>query len=109
MIGCDFHLRSSEVMSHRLNVRVAGGTDIPQLVELDLVARRDERRRAFIKHAIDAGQCWVAGEADDPVQLLGYGVLNQSFFDQNFVALVVVREVARRRGVATTIMNALEA
>jgi GNAT superfamily N-acetyltransferase len=35
-------------------------------------------------------------------------VLNDTFFDQPFIALVVVKESARRRGIAAAIMRALE-
>jgi hypothetical protein len=39
--------------------------------------------------------------------LIGYGVLNQSFFENDFAPLIV-KVSARRHGVATAIMTALE-
>jgi len=39
---------------------------------------------------------------------MGYGVLNQSFFEHDFIPLIVVKASARRRGVATAIMRMLE-
>lgn len=94
--------------THRVNIRVAVSNDIGSLIELDLIAHRDLQRRAFIESAIAYAQCWVATETDDETSILGYGVLNQTFFEQNFVPLLVVRETDRRTGVATAILRKLE-
>ncbi|MFD1026338.1 GNAT family N-acetyltransferase [Paraburkholderia sabiae] len=61
------------------------------------------------KAAPYANQCWVACESRSPSLPLGYGTLNRSFLDRAFIALVVVRKDARREGVATAIMELLEA
>ncbi|MCX4165706.1 MULTISPECIES: N-acetyltransferase [Paraburkholderia] len=96
-------------MSYHLNIRVADGAEIAQLAQLDPIALRDEKRKAFIGKAVEMGHCWIATDAHDQRSLLGYGILNHSFFEQNFIALVVVKENARRQGVATAIIKALEA
>ncbi|WP_268877166.1 GNAT family N-acetyltransferase [Paraburkholderia acidicola] len=62
-----------------------------------------------MEQAIMAGHCWIATGVDDQALLLGYGILNHSFFEQNSIALVVVKENVRRRGVATALIKALEA
>jgi hypothetical protein len=40
----------------------------------------------FIEFATASAQCWVATEKDDETSTLGYGVLNQTFFEQNLLA-----------------------
>jgi len=95
-------------MSPQTQVRIAQSGDIDSIVELDPIARQEQGRRIFIAHAVAAGQCWAATQAEDASALIGYGVLNHSFFEHDFIALVVVKHSARRRGVATAILRTLE-
>lgn len=95
-------------MTPTSNVRLALSSDLPTLIDLDAIARREPRRREFIAQAIAAGQCWVAVDARDTSILLGYGVLNDSFFEQAFIPLIVVKDSERRRGVGSAILRALE-
>lgn len=95
-------------MTAQSNVRLAVSSDLDSLIELDAIARREARRREFIAQAVSAGQCWVAVEPRDASMLLGYGVLNDSFFEQAFIPLIVVRDSARRRGIGSAILLALE-
>jgi hypothetical protein len=89
---------------HRVNIRLATSRDIASLIELDLIAQRAFNRAAFIEHAVTAAQCWIATTAGDDSSAVGYGVLNQTFFEQNFVPLIVVGEGARRMGIGITIL-----
>jgi len=86
-------------------VRLAEESDLDALFGLDAIARREPERRLFIADSVHAGQCWVAHDASE---LLGYGVLNHSFFGQAFIPLAVVKDSARRRGVGAAILSALE-
>ncbi|WP_454674069.1 N-acetyltransferase family protein [Achromobacter pestifer] len=95
-------------MFSQINVRPASREDIDSIIELDPIATQEVGRRVFIVNAVAAGQCWVAVEAENASALIGYGVKNKSFFENNFVALIVVKVSARRRGVATAIMTTLE-
>ncbi|MDH0288488.1 GNAT family N-acetyltransferase [Pseudomonas sp. GD04087] len=95
-------------MTAQSNVRLAVSSDLDSLIELDAIAGLEARRLEFIAQAISAGQCWVAVEPRDASMLLGYGVLNDSFFEQAFIPLIVVRDSARRRGVGSAILLALE-
>ncbi|CAB3731052.1 GNAT family N-acetyltransferase [Achromobacter kerstersii] len=90
------------------NVRPASREDIDSIIELDPVAKQERGRRMFITKAVAAGQCWAAVEPADASAVIGYGVLNQSFFEHDFIPLIVVKASARRRGVATAIMRTLE-
>ncbi|WP_419343282.1 GNAT family N-acetyltransferase [Achromobacter sp. PD1] len=95
-------------MSSQTQVRIAQSVDIDSIVELDPIARREPGRRTFIARALAAGQCWAATAAEDASALVGYGVLDRSFFGHDFIPLIVVKRSARRRGVATAIMRTLE-
>ncbi|WP_371227090.1 N-acetyltransferase family protein [Pseudomonas sp. QE6] len=90
------------------SVRLAQGDDLDALFELDAIARREAGRRTYIARAVASGQCWVAADASDATVLMGYGVLNDSFFEQPFIPLVVVRDSARRHGVGSAILRVLE-
>lgn len=95
-------------MATQPHIRPARDGDIDALCALDPIARLEQGRRHFIASAVAAGQCWVATEADDTSALLGYGVINDAFFEQDFIPLLVVRESARRRGIATALIGVLE-
>ncbi|WP_236234036.1 GNAT family N-acetyltransferase [Pseudomonas tohonis] len=95
-------------MANRPHIRTALDGDIAALCALDPIACLEQGRRHFIATAVAAGQCWVATEADDASALLGYGVINDAFFEQDFIPLLVVRESARRRGIASALIGALE-
>jgi GNAT superfamily N-acetyltransferase len=93
--------------AYRVNMCLAASRDIASLIELDLIAQRDVNRAAFIEHAVTAAKCWIATKAGDDSSVAGYGVLNQTFFEQNFVPLIVVGEGARRMGIGLTILREL--
>lgn len=95
-------------MAHESDVRLARQADLDALFDLDVIAQREESRREFIAHAVACGQCWVAMDADDTALLVGYGVLDNSFFGQEFIPLIVVRDSARRRGVGAALLSGLE-
>ncbi len=86
-----------------MNVRPASREDIDSIIEQDPIAKHELGRRVFIADAVAAGQCWVAVEAMGAAALIGYGVLNKSFFENNFVPLIVVKVSARRRGVVAAL------
>ncbi|BCF87085.1 hypothetical protein PPGU16_01520 [Paraburkholderia largidicola] len=73
---------------HPFNVSLAFSDDIESLVELDSVSRCDFRRSTFIGNAVNAAQCWIATESGDVPLIVGYGVLNRTLFEQDFVPLV---------------------
>ena len=95
-------------MALESHMRLARQADLNALFDLDVIAQREEHRRECIAHAVACGQCWVATDADESALLLGYGVLNQSFFGQDFIPLIVVLDSARRRGVGAAILRGLE-
>ncbi|WP_329485760.1 GNAT family N-acetyltransferase [Kitasatospora sp. NBC_01246] len=94
-------------MSSRIRVRAADATDLPALVAIDAIAAAgDEVRARSIRRWLDQGSVSVA---EDPSGILGYGVLEYTFFEQGFVTMVTVSPGARRRGVGARLLQAVEA
>ncbi|MFF7065097.1 GNAT family N-acetyltransferase [Pseudomonas sp. NPDC008258] len=90
------------------HMRLARQADLAALFDLDAITQCQDSRREFITRAVACGQCWVATDAENAALLLGYGVLDNSFFGQDFIPLVVVRDSARRRGVGVAILRGFE-
>lgn len=86
-------------------VRPAAARDVPALCALDALAQQDEGRRALIARAVEAGHAYVI-EADQ--QVIGYAVLDTSFFGQGFISLLYIHPEHRRRGAGTRLMQYLE-
>lgn len=95
-------------MVNRPHMRPALDGDIAALCALDPIARLEQGRRHFIAAAVVACQCWVATEADGASALLSYGVINDAFFEQDCIPLLVVRDSAQRRGIASALIGVLE-
>jgi ribosomal protein S18 acetylase RimI-like enzyme len=87
-------------------IRVALPADMAAIVALDQAANADERRRHKVTEAILAHRCLVA-ESDKAI--VGYGVVTRDFFDHGFIALLFIAPAMRRRGIGSSIMEALEA
>ena len=89
-----------------LLVRSGDELDLAAVVALDPLALADPARRDFIQRSIAARCCHVACEGN---AVLGYAVLECSFFGNGFISMLFVAEGARRRGVGTALMRRLEA
>jgi len=85
-----------------VTIRQTRLSDLGELLSLDQIARGDEKRRLFIADAVSSGQCWVA-EGDGAI--LGYVILDYSFYGCGFVSLLYVREGFRRQGVGSALMR----
>lgn len=78
-----------------ISIRPANEDDVESLCSLDLVARRESERREFIRRSVVSGACFVAVAEDE---VIGYGVLNYTFYANGFVELLYVHSGHRRRG-----------
>jgi GNAT superfamily N-acetyltransferase len=88
-------------------VRRAHASDWTGLAGIDsLAAAGDDARRASIRRWCEQGLVLLAEDASGP---LGYGVLEYTFFEQGFVSLLMVAPTARRKGVGTRLLKAVEA
>ncbi len=86
-------------------IRPATNTDIDVICKFDYVAQQDRQRRAFIERSISAGHCLVI-EAQQHV--VGYAVLEYSFYDQGFVSMLYIHSEYRRQSAGVKLMQHLE-
>jgi GNAT superfamily N-acetyltransferase len=89
-----------------MKLRLARPRDLAGLLALDRLAREQPARAARLREAIRKRHCLVAEREAD---LLGYAICDRSFLDQPFVALLFVRDSARRQRVGTALLRELEA
>jgi ribosomal protein S18 acetylase RimI-like enzyme len=86
-------------------VRPAVDTDIEQIMRVHSFPQIKLPRRVSVQNAVDRAECYVA--LDHGI-LLGYGIINHSFFDHGFVSLVYVDPAQRRRGVGSSLFDEFE-
>ncbi|GHA21086.1 hypothetical protein GCM10007989_15350 [Devosia pacifica] len=84
-------------------IRPALDDDVPALIAIDTVARTDTGRRRQIEHWVGQAECLVA---DRGGTILGYAVIDYSFFERRFLAMLMVAEAARRQRVGRTLAKA---
>lgn len=88
-----------------LRIRDAASADLDSIISIDGVARVDPQRVAFIERSLRDHVCVVA---DGREGVVGYAVLDYSFFENGFIPLVYVAESARRTGVGMGLITYLE-
>ena len=88
-----------------ISIRPAAESDVEALCALDPIARREEERREFIRREVASGACHVAVAGGEVV---GYVVLNYTFYQQGFVDMLHVRDDRRRRGAGAALMRHVE-
>ncbi|HEU0116091.1 MAG TPA: GNAT family N-acetyltransferase [Thermomicrobiales bacterium] len=89
-------------------IQIASATivDADAILALDRDVVGDGGRADFLTDAIAAGRCRAARLGGE---IVGFAVLDRSFFDQWFVPLLIVRNEARRRGVGAALLRDLQA
>jgi ribosomal protein S18 acetylase RimI-like enzyme len=87
-----------------LKIRKATRKDLPVILEIMVIGSNADHTD-LVKKSINAGQC-LAALIDDKV--VGFGILNDSFFNQGFIDLLIVHPEYRRRGVATALIRRME-
>jgi GNAT superfamily N-acetyltransferase len=88
-----------------MSIRPAVEADQEALCSLDLIARRETERREFIRREVAAGNCFVAVMNETVV---GYGVLNYTFYDNGCIDMIYIDSAQRRRGVGTALLKYME-
>ena len=89
-----------------IGVRKAEPSDYLALVGIDQYASSHFERAASINEALAKGECFTA-ESDG--ELIGYVVLNYTFFGFGFVPVLVVVPGHRRRGVGLRLLREAQA
>ncbi len=88
-----------------MEFRQAQPADLEHIQAFDHVARVDPKRVEFLRNAIAAELMLVA---DFEGAVVGYGVLDQSFYGWDFVPLLYVCAERRREGIGTCLLRLLE-
>jgi ribosomal protein S18 acetylase RimI-like enzyme len=88
-----------------ISIRLADDSDVTALYSLDLIARRENERRKFIRNSIASGTCFIAVAEDE---VIGYGVLNYNFFNHGNIDMLYVHSEHRRRGAGAALLGHLE-
>lgn len=87
-----------------ISTRLVTETDIEHIYSL-ISAQQDEERRAFVARSVATDGCHVA-VVDN--QVVGYGVIEFSFFGQGFISMLYIHPDYRRRGVGMVLMQHLQ-
>ena len=85
-----------------ISIRSAIEGDIETLCSLDLIARKDKERRDFIHREVASGTCFVAVDQEE---VIGYGVLNYSFYRNGCIDMLYVDSNHRRRGAGSALLS----
>ena len=88
-----------------ISIRQAVADDIELLCSLDLIAHEDAERREFIRREVAAGNCFVAVN-DETV--IGYGVLNYTFYYHGCIDLLYIHSGFRRQGAGAALLRHME-
>ncbi len=88
-----------------MKINGATESDIEAIISVDHVAAHDENRRRYICEWV-SGDSTILAIVDDAV--VGYAVLEYTFFWQGFISMLIVTEASRRKGVGTALVSHLE-
>ena len=88
-----------------IHIRKAGENDIDALCTFDLIAQRDNERREFIRRVVTSGECFVAVTDD---RVIGYVVLNYTFYHTGYIDMLYVHSDYRRSGAGVALLKHIE-
>ena len=86
-------------------IRPASPSDTPSLLLLDTARPRLPERRRFIENAVRTNTCFVA--IMERI-IVGYAVLEYTFYGYGFISMVMVSPDHRRQGVAQALIGYVE-
>jgi ribosomal protein S18 acetylase RimI-like enzyme len=88
-----------------LSIRPALEDDIEALCSLDLIAQQESERREFIRREVISGNCSVAVIRE---AVIGYVVLNYSFYDNGHIDMLYIHSEHRRSGAGAALLRHME-
>jgi len=86
-------------------IKKATEKDLEMICMLDSTVLGNSSRRVFLANAVKADQCLVA-QAQNTV--VGFAILEQSFYGQGFISLLIVHPDYRKHGIATALIQHIE-
>ena len=87
-----------------LSIRMAVENDVDAIFSFEYLAQQSESRQTFIRHSVATKSCYVASYK----QIVGYAVLEYSFYEMGFVSMLYVHSDWQRQGVGTELLKHLE-
>ena len=88
-----------------VTLRTGSVSDLAGIRFVDPLMRADPDRAQLIQSALARGECVVAAEDQE---ILGFAILNYTFFYQGFVPLLVVSIASRRCGIGAALLSEVE-
>jgi len=88
-----------------VTIKQAAETDLTAIFSFDQITQINQGRQEFIRHAIETGTCFVSV---DHAEVIGYGVLEYSFYGNGFISIVYVHPCYRRRHVGYDLIRHME-
>ena len=88
-----------------ISIRPAVETDMEALCSLDLIARQENERREFILREVASGNCFVAVTNQT---VIGYGVLNYTFYHNGCIDMLYIHADHRRCGAGAALLKHIE-
>lgn len=86
-------------------IQPATHADMITLLTIDQLANSHNDRQNFIKSSIREKSCHLIKSHQ---QIIGYGVLEYSFFGKGFISMLYIDEKFRRKGAGKTLLAYLE-
>ena len=84
--------------------RLAKFADLESIFKVDPTAQREKYRIEIIRRAVENGACFIA--CSDEV--IGYAILEYTFFEMGFMSLLVIHPDRWRTGLGSGLMRHLE-
>ena len=86
-------------------IRQGESRDADPLIALDHMTTLDPRRIDLIRRTIEAGTCFVA---ELHGEVVGYAVLDYSFYDKGTIAVLYTKKERRRHGIGSALVGHIE-
>lgn len=88
-----------------MNIRQAQENDVSAICSIGHILQVEEERRQFIRKSVREGIAFVA---DSNGEIVGYSVLEHSFFSRGFIAMLMVRPNRHRSGIGSALVRHVE-
>ncbi len=87
------------------SIRLATNADIEGIFQFDYIAQQDKKRRTFIERSVGGGYSFII---ETQKYVIGYAVLEYSFYDQGFISMLYIHPEYRRQGAGEKLMQHVE-